>query len=176
MIQEIIEDAILKASKIYEAELKNQLQIQGHRNTGKLENSIEYSVQVFDSMVKSVFSMNDYGIILDPGVKPNRIPFKRGSGAKTSKYIDGLIKYFRSKGHSEKKSKAFAFATATIQKREGMPTKASSRFSSNGKRTGFIDDTYLNTIGEINFILYEQTVNQIVLDIEQTFLAILKRA
>jgi hypothetical protein len=36
-------------------------------------------------------------------------------------------------------AKAIAFAIASRQKREGMPTKASARLSKSGKRTGFIE-------------------------------------
>ena len=74
---------------------------QGHNNTGSLLNSISYKItQTADSIITD-FYMNNYGNIVDFGVRANRIPYRRGSGAKKSKYIDGLINYFQSKGLSD---------------------------------------------------------------------------
>jgi hypothetical protein len=42
-------------------------------------------------------------------------------------------------GKSDREAKSIAFAIASRQKREGMPTRNSARFSSTGKRTGFIE-------------------------------------
>jgi hypothetical protein len=75
------------------------------------------------------------------GVTAARIPYTPGSGRKTSKYIDGLINYVKLRmGKSDKEAKGIAFAIASRHKKEGMPTKASAKFSSTGKRTGFIDE------------------------------------
>ena len=125
-------------SDLIKQDISTKLKEQGHNNTGSLLNSISYKItQTADSIITD-FYMNNYGNIVDFGVRANRIPYRRGSGAKKSKYIDGLINYFQSKGLSDEESKRAAFATATIHKREGMPTKASSRFSKNGERTGFV--------------------------------------
>lgn len=125
-------------SDLIKQDISTKLKEQGHNNTGSLLNSISYKItQTADSIITD-FYMNNYGNIVDFGVRANRIPYRRGSGAKKSKYIDGLINYFQSKGLSDAESKRAAFATATIHKREGMPTKASSRFSKTGERTGFI--------------------------------------
>jgi hypothetical protein len=125
-------------SDLIKQDISTKLKEQGHNNTGSLLNSISYKItQTADSIITD-FYMNNYGNIVDFGVRANRIPYRRGSGAKKSKYIDGLINYFQSKGLSDAESKRAAFATATIHKREGMPTKASSRFSKNGERTGFV--------------------------------------
>ena len=125
-------------SDLIKQDISTKLKEQGHNNTGSLLNSISYKItQTADSIITD-FYMNNYGNIVDFGVRANRIPYWRGSGAKKSKYIDGLINYFQSKGLSAAESNRAAFATATIHKREGMPTKASSRFSKNGERTGFV--------------------------------------
>jgi hypothetical protein len=82
----------------------------------------------------------DYMAINNQGVPANKIPYYPGSGRKTSKYIDGLIEYAKKRmGKSDKEAKSVAFAIASKHKREGMPTKASARFSSTGRRTGFIE-------------------------------------
>lgn len=79
--------------------------------------------------------------IVNRGIKRNRIPFGKKTGQKTSKYINALIDFFKSKGKSEKNSKSFAFATAKKQKEEGMSTIASKRFSETGQRQKFIEST-----------------------------------
>ena len=41
--------------------------------------------------------------------------------------------------NAEREAKSIAFAIASRHKKEGMPSNASARFSSTGKRTGFIE-------------------------------------
>ena len=93
--------------------------------------------------------MQDYGLFVERGVRANRIPYGRYSGRKTSKYIQGLIRFFKLKGKSEKESKRLAFMTANAHKREGMPTRASYRFSRNGRRVGavrYVLDNKMNLV------------------------------
>ena len=120
-------------------ELVKELKSQGHNNTGSLVSSIELvSKSIADDVVGEIY-MNDYWEPLNTGVRANRIPYQRGSGKKSSKYIDGLIRYFQSKGLALNEAKNAAFATANKHKQEGMPTSASYRFSQNNKRIGFMD-------------------------------------
>ena len=137
---------------------------------GSLLNSISYKItQTADSIITD-FYLNNYGNIVDFGVRANRIPYRRGSGAKKSKYIDGLINYFQSNVLSDAESKRAAFATANVHKQDGMPTKASSRFSRTGERTGFITDAikqgHNNTGSLLNSISYKitQTADSIITD------------
>jgi len=133
-----VQELISSISDLIISDIKTNLKDQGHNNTGSLLNSIDFKAYQAADTIVSDFFMNDYWNKVNYGVSASRIPYRRGSGAKKSKYIDALINYFLSKGYSDKESKSFAFATATIHKREGMPTKASSRFSKNGERTGFV--------------------------------------
>lgn len=123
-------------------EFTDELDKQGHNNSGALADSMSFEVNLVGSSIIAEMFALDYAIILDTGVKPTRIPYNRGSGAGTSDYITGLINYFRSKGFGEDEAKGFTFATANVQKREGMPTRNSFEFSSNGRRTGFIDASH----------------------------------
>lgn len=129
--------------------LKSELAAQGHRNTGSLERSITYSVKrTYEGLLATV-SANEYAIYLEFGVPASRIPYTPGSGAKSSKYIAGLINYFKSKGLQPSEARSAAFATARAHKREGMPTRSSYRFSSNNRRTYFTRTTveqYLPTL------------------------------
>ena len=63
---------------------------------------------------------------LNRGVEAKNIPYKRGSGKKSSEFINGLIKYFKSKGMGAKEAKQAAFRTANAAKGKnndgrGMP-------------------------------------------------------
>ena len=125
-------------SDLIKQDISTKLKEQGHNNTGSLLNSIYFKAYQAADNIVSYFLMNDYWNKVNYGVSASRIPYSPGSGTKKSKYIDGLINYFQSKGLSDAESKRAAFATANVHKREGMPTKASSRFSKNGERTGFV--------------------------------------
>ena len=117
--------------------LAEELIAQGHRNTGALIKSFQGKVSA-DKLGVEIWG-EKYAFYVDKGVKANRIPYTKGrGGGGKSKYIQALIAYFRQKGAPD--PKGAAFATANAHKREGMPTRKSLRFSSTGKRTGFIKD------------------------------------
>lgn len=126
--------------------MRKTLRAQGHYNTGKLSESIVYSVTVRGESIFGIIEGPDYAVYLDSGVPASRIPYsgRTGSGG-TSQYIQGLIVYFKDRGLPTKEARNAAFATAAKHKREGMPTRASSRFSSTGKRTGFIRESVEDT-------------------------------
>lgn len=109
---------------------------QGHRHKGSLIRSMETRIQPDGVQIWGNF----YSKFLQTGVKKGRIPYRRGRDrGGTSKYIQALIAYFTAKGKGSI-AKQLAFATANKHAKEGMPTSASSRFSSTGKRTGYIDE------------------------------------
>lgn len=114
---------------------------QGHDLTGNAVQQME--TQIINTSTLTIISgyVVDYMVPTNTGVTAERIPYSPGSGAKSSKYIDGLINYVKLRmGKSDKEAKGIAFAIASRHKKEGMPTVASAKFSSTGKRTGFIDE------------------------------------
>lgn len=135
-IQKTVVDAI---SKLFEE--------QGHYMTGALIEKLEWAVKSESDKIVMELYMNKYGIYINNGVKASNIPFSQPSGrGGRSKYIGALQNYVqRRMGLSEKKSLSVAFAIAQTHKKEGMPTKASSRFSQSGKRTGFLDEAVQNS-------------------------------
>jgi hypothetical protein len=141
-------------SDLIKQDISTKLKEQGHNNTGSLLNSIDFNVYDAADTIVSDFFMNDYWNKVNYGVSASRIPYRPGSGAKKRKYIDGLINYFQSKGLSDAESKRAAFATANVHKQEGMPTKASSRFSKTGERTGFITKV-IDSDNPYNIMLHE---------------------
>ncbi len=113
---------------------KYELEQQGHRLTGNLEKSLQYTIEGDLNKLVGKIWVADYGVVIDKGVARSRIPYNQGSGARTSMYIDGLKKFFRLRGLGAKEAERAAFATAKKQKKEGMPTRGSYAFSNNGKR------------------------------------------
>lgn len=142
-------------------EMKSQIEAQGHRLTGKLINSVGFEVKRTAGGYRGELYLEDYGLILDSGVKANRIPFGRSTGRKVSKYIQGLIDYFKKRGLPDREATGAAFATARVQSREGMPTRASFRFSKTGERTGFISRTVQNK-EETIYAIFERQSAEII--------------
>jgi hypothetical protein len=106
--------------------VRNELEAQGHKMDGNLSKSIQYEVKAEATKVLIEYSFLEYGMVLNYGVTPDRIPYRQGSGAKSSKFIDGLIKFAQKKlGKSGKEAEGVAFAIAKKMKAEGMPTKGS---------------------------------------------------
>lgn len=130
---------VARVNDVLIIQFQKKLKAQGHYNTGKLANSIYDEIDIIGTTIVSSFYYEDYGEFIDKGIAAGRIPYKRGSGAKSSKYIDGLVSFFKGKGLSETNSKRAAFATANAQTREGMPTRGSYAYSNDGTRTGFVN-------------------------------------
>lgn len=111
--------------------------LQGHRLTKSWENSLEYAVTQKADEIGIDISFNDYGQYVQSGVPASRIksPFAPAR-------IKGLTDFAKQRfGVSRKEAERIAYAIASKHKREGMPTRASRRFSRapGNKRTGFID-------------------------------------
>lgn len=117
-----------------------QWKAQGHNLTGNAIQQLETRiVEAGNSTIIEGYIV-DYMANINAGVTATNIPYSPGSGARSSKYIAGLIDYVKRRmGKSDREAQKIAFAIASRHKREGMPTKASARFSSTGKRTGFIE-------------------------------------
>lgn len=112
---------------------------QGHNLTGNAIQQLETRIMEGGDLIIQGYVV-DYMANINAGVTASNIPYSPGSGASSSKYIAGLIDYVKRRmGKSDREAKSIAFAIASRQKKEGMPSKASARFSSTGKRTGFIE-------------------------------------
>ena len=118
-----------------------ELSAQGHKATGRGIASIEARVTGTADALRGQILANDYLIPVDTGVPRGRIPYSRGSGARTSLYIQGLISWAGvvRPGLSEAERKSFAFAVANVHKQQGMPSRGSYAFSSNGRRKDWIE-------------------------------------
>lgn len=154
--QEEIE-VLTNAARFLDEKLIDEFVNQGHHLTGALEQAIGYDLGgntvVSSNRSRVIGTMPFYGIYVNQGVKADRIPFNAGSGAKESKYIKALVAYWKLRGLSDKEAKAAAFATANKQKKEGMPTMGSYKFTATGQRR-----TFVNTVDD----LHGPTVDKII--------------
>lgn len=136
-------------------DIKDELRDQGHINSGQLIKSVKSNVQTGTDVSLNI-DMLDYHKYVEHGVSASRIPFGgKSSNSKRSKYIEGLIKFFRNLGKSNKEARGAAFATAHEHKSEGMPTRASFQHSKNGRRLEFINES---TKANKEFDLTEQLI------------------
>lgn len=136
--------------------LSKELVAQGHRATGRLAKSIEYEITSFRNTIALEISYLEYGRFVETGVSKERIPYGKKTGAKTSKYIQALIEWVKIKKLATGlEAVGLAFGIARKHKQEGMPTRGSYRFSSNGRRTGFQSHTISANEDEINDILQD---------------------
>ena len=123
---------------------QNELKAQGHVLTGRTIASFEKQIRgAIETKLTGEILQDEHAMILDAGVVPGRVPYSPGSGAKSSKYIDALIRYVQLRsGSSLKEAKSGAFAIAATAKKEGHPTAGSFIYSQNGRRTGWIKHAY----------------------------------
>ena len=141
-------------------DLATELEEQGHRLSGKLEKSISYEILQEPNAFVIAFDYLKYGIYVNNGVSPQNIPFSGRTGrGGTSKYIQALIDYAQARGMNKPVSAAFAIAYK--HKREGMPTKASRRFSANGRRTGFQNQVIEDVQKELPNLIDKHLFNQL---------------
>ena len=138
---------LIKIGKRINQALIKRFSEQGHHLTGGWENYL----QLKQSGNVLTCTGAPYTKYLDRGVTADRIPFNPGSGAKASKYISALAQYakIRNIADNDKEAISIAFAIARKHKQEGMPTRASRRFSSTGKRTEFLTDVLKEIAPEI---------------------------
>jgi hypothetical protein len=125
--------------------LLNEWKAQGHYINGKIVEEMDFLIERDLGRTAIIGKMYAYGVYQDAGVQAANIPFSPGSGAKRSRYIDGLVRFVQQRMavSTLKEAKSIAFAIAHTQKREGMPTGGSFQYSSTGKRTEWVSDAIL---------------------------------
>ena len=141
---------------------------QGHNLTGNAIQQLETRIVAGSDIIIQGYVV-DYMANINAGVTAANIPYSPGSGARSSKYIAGLIDYVKRRmGKSDREAKSIAFAIASRHKKEGMPSKASIRFSSTGKRTGFIEAA-LDGVEPKLAALIEQGIEESIIFVIESF-------
>jgi len=115
-----------------------QWKAQGHNLTGNAIQQLETRIVEAGGGLIIQGYMVDYMAELNEGTKAKDIP-KRGTG-EYKQLISKLSDYARKRGMQGKRTyEQIAHAIVSTWYKEDKPTKASARFSSTGKRTGFIE-------------------------------------
>lgn len=138
-----IKELILKKfQEALEAQVKfgqKEIREQGHVATGDGLRSLEAKItsENIQKLVGAIMA-NDYMVEkVDPGVPRNQVPALRDHIPALLKWIDQIRP-----GMALSEKVSFARATARRHKSEGIPTFASKRFSTNGRRTGWIVNAF----------------------------------
>lgn len=143
-------------------ELQAKLKAQGYgdKSKSKLQQTMEYEVKPVATLIVASMYMEDYHVFVEKKTPAANIPFGGGrkTGAKVSKYIQALFRYWRVKrGLGAKDALRASFATAHVQKKEGRPTRRSFKYSKDGTRTGFIETT-LQSVEDKVFKILERRI------------------
>lgn len=123
-----MQKAMAQAMQLIQDGLRNELVQQGHRLTGGLADSMEITYSQDADSFSGHIQARDYAVYVDAGVAPNRVRYP----------IRIMIEYFVLRGLPRKEAISAAYATRAVHQREGIPSRASYRYSLNGHRKGFI--------------------------------------
>lgn len=125
------ETLLQRLADILKAEMVQQIRTMGHVMTGQLVESVESRISQTVTSANIEILVESYGLALNDGVPPERIPFTEPDGrGGRSKYIEGLQRFAQLKlGVTDnRESLSVAFAIARKQKQKGMPIAGPSRF------------------------------------------------
>ena len=149
---------LLEASQVINDEIKVAFARQGHSLTGAWENSIYAQGLNSDEVEGLALS---YGAIVDAGTTADRIPYSGNGGGGVSQYIQGLFNFWklRKPGITDKEALSLAFATAKVQKKEGMSTVGSRPYSETQQRQRFIEDAFIDTESKVTDMIFSGMVD-----------------
>lgn len=122
-------DILFKGRKLLDDSIRKESRDQGHYLTGGLERSLTASVTEGSNETILEGEIVFYASILNEGVRPEKASMKQ---------FPFLVKYWQLRGLDPKSARRAAAATIKKWMKEGMPTKASSRFSKTGQRKEMI--------------------------------------
>jgi hypothetical protein len=171
-LQKLSDDISLLAITV----VANEWRAQGHELSGSAVKQMETVITEEINAIVIEGYIPDYMAINNSGVTAARIPYTPNSGRPPSKYISGLIDYVKRRmGKSDKDAKSIAFAIASKHKKEGMPTKASARYSSTGKRTGFIEQALDKSSPKFIELIEQSVAATVEVLVESYYKSILNR-
>lgn len=139
---------------------KRELEEQGHVVTGKLVDSLRGELEVSIDRASFHFYSLTYGRDLDTGISPDQLEF--------AEHYAAILKWARAvrRGDSERMVRRFAYNTTKKHIKVGIPTAGSYKYSKNGRRTGWIKNSYGASVNEFLEILdLGLALNENLLDI-----------
>lgn len=131
-------------------DIKKELIDQGHKNTGNFEKNIDIVVTTTKNTVIASMYMPDYWKTLEEGLTTDQVRSLTG-------HVEALTKYFVSKSNPITQARNIAILTRNRHLREGLPTRASYRFSKNGRRTGFLSISVAKNMDSFREIMESQS-------------------
>lgn len=165
-----MEEVVLKIAELAREVVAIAWKAQGHSLTGNAITQMETRIMQTTKGYDIDGYVLDYMAYNNQGIPASQIPYSPGSGKRYSKYIAELIDYAKRRmGASQRDAQRIAFAIASKHKREGMPTKASARFSSTGRRTGFIEEALDGKEAQFAALI-EEAVEVIIFEFFQSVL------
>ena len=130
----------------------------GRVASGRLINSLRANIEVAGDLIDIRITGEDYWRQVEYGTPADKVPYSGGksSGAASSKYINGLMSWIRTKGMAadDDKVKQIAFAIANTHKKRGNPV--------NKSKLGFIKKSQpqLDFIGKELSALYQAELDR----------------
>ena len=145
--------------QLMQGRFRDSLKAQGHVNRGNLSESIQYKIEVSGDIGIGKMELAGYGIYVNVGVKSGRVNYP----------IQVMIDWWQDRGLSEREATSAAWATRAVHKREGIPTRASARFSETGDRLGFVEAAVEQSLEEIGALIEQQYGSVIELNFSEFF-------
>ena len=150
-LQEKIVPTVRKVMELFRDYIKKEGEDQGHRDTGKMLDTLEIVVDEESGQVTGKLLAEGYGVFVQTGIAAGRVNYP----------IRVMVEWWKRKGLDEKSATRAAFATRAKHRREGIPTKASNAFSKTGKRVGFVSDGIQKALFEAQN-LFEKELNTVI--------------
>lgn len=139
---------VREAMELFKEGLQTEASAQGHRQTGRGEQSMRIEVTETSNSIVGVIYAEGYMLVVDAGLTPEKIRYP----------IRVMIDYFRRHGLALKEATRAAWATRTIHQRTGMPTRGSYSYSQTGERKGFIKRGVERTLEKVKSV-FEQKLS-----------------
>lgn len=140
--------------KLMIADIKKELRLQGHYDTGKLEQSFrEYEAVINNEIILQAYALG-YITDLEEGVPANKIRVSEAD-------FKNLTAWVQRKIGATTPAEATAIAASIVRKwkKEGKPLAGANEYSSTGKTTGAIADAF-----EANEDKYYNRLDNVVFD------------
>lgn len=144
-------DHMQKVKNLVLRKQAEELQQQGHVDTGKLLKSLEAQIEIAEGEILEVIGTYEpYGKFLNDGVKANRIRpatrrRRRGRGGgnrrktERQKAIEGWLQRKVMPGASQQELASRYFAIVATWRKKGFPSPGGKKFASNNRNTRFSD-------------------------------------
>ena len=163
-LQEKIAPTVRKVMELFRDYIKKEGEDQGHRDTGKMLDTLEIVVNEESGQVTGKLLAEGYAVYLETGIRADRVNYP----------ISVMVSWWRRKGLGEKDATRAAWATRANHKKFGIPSKASNAFSKTGKRINFVSDGIQKALFEAQNLFEKELETVIEFEISEYFRADLR--